>query len=66
MERRLHLFATATLSVNELLVLVMLQKFNSEPFSFLLEHTVCCAASKWEIAAGKGDRSLSYSSTFIS
>ena len=46
----MHLFATGTISVNELLVLVTLQKLNNEPLLLLSEHTDCCAVSKWEIA----------------
>lgn len=46
----MHLFATGTISVNELLILVTLQKLNNEPLSLLSEHTDCCAVSKWETA----------------
>jgi len=45
-------FSTGTISVNELLILVTLQKLNNEPLSLLSEHTECCVVSKWEIALG--------------
>jgi hypothetical protein len=48
----LYLFATGTISVSELLILVTLQKLNNEPLSLLSEHTHYCTVSNWEIAVG--------------